>query len=174
MLILNAVGLQIRPSGTRAEKNIVEVLNVNGKIMEKGLVLNKSYDIFNLNEDVSKYERLAHTKNHFEDPYGFDSYEIEIHGYIIELWCEDGHIDSICCSESCMFEGKELINMKYDEFMNIIQEEPLKHEILYIPVKKNWGQNQHVYDFDKSGLQVWVWRGKIRTIIIYDTHAYEE
>ena len=33
-------------------------------------------------------------------------------------------------------------------------------------VKKEYGQNQHVYEFDKSGLQVWVWRNKIRTVII--------
>lgn len=142
--------------------------------MGNELVLNTSYDIFCIGEDISKYKQFIHCTNHYIDPNLYDIYEIEIHGYIIELWCENGHIDSICCRESCMFEGKELINMKYDEFMNIIQEEPLKHEILYMPVKKNRGQNQHVYDFDKSGLQVWVWRGKIRTIIIYDTHAYEE
>ena len=153
------------------EKNIVEVLNVNGKIMEKGLVLNKSYDIFNLNEDVSKYERLAHTKNHFEDPYSFDSYEIEIHGYNIAIESEDGKVDSITCSESCVYNGQELIMMKIEDFLKIIKEVPTDHNIYYLSGSH---QNQHVYDFDESGLQVWVWRGKIRTIIIYDTHAYEE
>ena len=153
------------------EKNIVEVLNVNGKIMEKGLVLNKSYDIFNLNEDVSKYERLAHTKNHFEDPHSFDSYEIEIHGYNIAIESEDGKVDSITCSESCVYNGQELIMMKIEDFLKIIKEVPTDHNIYYLSGSH---QNQHVYDFDESGLQVWVWRGKIRTIIIYDTHAYEE
>ena len=62
--------------------------------MEKGLVLNKSYDIFNLGEDISKYEKLAHAHNHFEDPcsFDFDSYEIEIHGYNITIESEDGRM----------------------------------------------------------------------------------
>ena len=63
------------------------------------------------------------------------------------------------------------VMVKYEDFLNIIKEEPLNHEICYVPYKENWGQNQHVYVFDKSGLQVWVWRGKIRTIIIYDSNT---
>ena len=139
--------------------------------MEKGLVLNKSYDIFYLGEDISKYEKMAHTRNHYNDPDRYDDYEIEIHGYNIELWCADGHIDDICCRESCVYNGIELIRMKFEDFLNIIDEKPCSHEIYYIPCKDNWGQNQHVYVFDKSGLQVWVWRGKIRTIIIYETNS---
>jgi len=155
-------------------RSIVEQINDKDVYMGNELVLNTSYDIFFLGKDISKYEQLIHCINHYVDPNLYDIYEIEIHGYIIELWCEDNHIDSICCRESCIYKGMELVNMKYEDFVNIIQEEPLKHEILYVPIKENWGQNQHVYEFDKSGLQVWVWRGKVRTIIIYDTNAYEE
>ena len=150
-------------------KNIVEKIYDNG--MGKGLVLNTSYDIFCLGKRISKYENLVHHKKIYDDPSRFDDYEIEIHGYNIELWCEDAHIVNICCRESCIFNGNELIKMKYEDFLNIIKEEPLNHEICYIPYKENWGQNQHVYVFDKSGLQVWVWRGKIRTIIIYDSNT---
>lgn len=141
---------------------------------KKGLILNKSYDDFILGTSVINYINRPHQIDRLDDPFACECYTFFQNGFDIELWCEDGHIDSICCRESCMYKGKELINMKYDEFMNIIQEEPLKHEVLYVPVKENWGQNQHVYDYDKSGLQVWVWRGKIRTIIIYDTNACEE
>ena len=31
-----------------------------------------------------------------------DDHEIEIHGYNIELWCENDHIVNICCRESCI------------------------------------------------------------------------
>ena len=150
-------------------KNIVEKIYDKG--MDKGLVLNTSYDIFYLGKSISKYEKLVCNKNSYDDPNRFDDYEIKIHGYNIELWCEDAHIVNICCRESCIFNGNELIKMKYEDFLNIIKEEPLNHEICYVPYKENWGQNQHVYVFDKSGLQVWVWRGKIRTIIIYDSNT---
>ena len=149
-------------------KSIVE--GTNGKVMEKGLVLNKSYDIFCLGEDISKYAKMAHSKMHFNNPNGFDSYEIEIHGYNITLQSEEGHVDNICCSESCIYNGQELIMMKFDDFLRIIKEEPTAHDICYLPGSR---QNQHVYDFDKAGLQVWVWRGKIRTIII-DTYEEEQ
>lgn len=146
------------------------------KQMETGLVLNTPYDIFFLGVDISEYEKLTHHKTHYDDgSFRYDCYEFERNGYNIELYCEDGHtIDSMCCRESCIYKGQELIMMKFEDFLNIINEEPLNHEILFVPCKDNWGQNQHVYDFDKSGLQVWVWRGKIRTIIIDNTNAYEE
>ena len=57
------------------EKNIVESINVKEVIMEKGLVLNTSYDIFYLGEDISKYEKYVRYKKHYDDPNGFDSYE---------------------------------------------------------------------------------------------------
>ena len=53
--------------------------------------------------------------------------------------------------------------MKFEDFLKIIKEEPSDYDICYLP---NSHQNQHVYDFDKSGLQVWVWRSKIRSIVI--------
>ena len=102
--------------------SIVEALNVKEMVMKKGLVLNKSYDIFYLGEDISKYEKLAHDKNHYDDPDRYDDYEIEIHGYNIELWCADGHIDNICCRESCIYNGIELIKMNFDLFLKIIKE----------------------------------------------------
>ena len=137
--------------------------------MEKGLILNKSYDIFCLGENISKYAKMAHRKKHFDDPNGFDSYEIEIHGYNITLQSEEGHVDNISCSESCIYNGQELSNMNFGDFLKIIKEEPAAHDICYLASSH---QNQHVYDFDKAGLQVWVWRGKIKTVII-DTYENE-
>lgn len=147
-------------------KNIVEALNDKELVMEKGLVLNTSYDIFYLGEEISKYEKYVRLKNHYNNPCGFDSYNVEIHGYSILLWSENGHVEQICCYESCIYNGEELIMMTFKDFLSRIKEEPSNHDICYVPCKDNWGQNQHVYDFDKSGLQVWVWRGKIRSVVI--------
>ena len=138
--------------------------------MEKGLVLNESYDIFCLGENIAKYGKMAHYIKHYNDPDRYDDYEVEIHGYNIELLCNQCRVECICCRESCIYNGQELIMMKFDEFLKIIKEEPVDHDICYLPDSH---QNQHVYDFDKAGLQVWVWRGKIRTIYI-DTYEDED
>jgi len=155
------------------ERSIVKQTRDNNIQMQKGLTPNTSYDIFKLGDNISQYEKWIHHRSHYNDPDIYDDYEIKIHGYNIELWCNNGQIVDICCRESCIYNGIELINMKFEDFLNIIKEEPLNHDICYIPFRDNWGQNQHVYVFEKFGLQVWVWRGKIRTIVIYDTYADE-
>ena len=40
------------------------------------------------------------------------------------------------------------------------------YEQIYLLVNGR-GQNQHVYDFSTIGLQVWVWRQKIKSVLIY-------
>ncbi len=63
--------------------------------------------------------------------------------------------------------------MNFNRFLSLINESPNNHETIYVPINKNRGQNQHVYEFDKKGLQIWVWRDKIRTVIIDDSNKYE-
>ena len=79
-------------------KNIVEKKYDNG--IGKGLVLNTSYDIFYLGKSISKYENLVHHKKLYDDPSRFDDYEIEIHGYNIELWVWRGKIRTIIIYDS--------------------------------------------------------------------------
>ena len=50
--------------------------------------------------------------------------------------------------------------------MLIDYQQPDNADILYVPVSKNRGQNQKVYDFDNLGLMIWVWRKKIVNILI--------
>lgn len=133
---------------------------------KKGLILNKSYDDFMLGTSVTNYINRPHQIDKHDDPFTWECYIFFQNGFDIELWCENKIIKSICCNQSCIYKGKELINMNYTEFLCLIDETPLAHDIIYVLVNKNHGQNQHVYDFDKSGLQVWVWRNKIRTVII--------
>ena len=135
---------------------------------ENGLFLNKSYGIFLLGANVSLYENKIHYVEKYEGPpCEWYCYYSDVNGKEIELWCEeDNIITDICCRISCIYKGHELIHMAYEDFLNLINETPHRHEICYVPINKDRGQNQHVYDFDKSGLQIWVWRNKIRTVII--------
>ena len=133
----------------------------------KGLILNKSYDDFKLGNSIMDYKMRPHQIDKHDDaPYPWDCYSFTHYGYEIELWCENNVIKSICCNQSCIYNGHELIGMNYNEFLQIIGEAPIAHDVIYVLVNKERGQHQHVYDFDNSGLQVWVWRNKIRTVII--------
>ena len=157
------------------EKNIAKQIKDNSikNKNKKGLILNTSYDDFELGRKISKYIRRPHYIHKWEDPFLWDCYTFIQDKIEIELFCEDKIVKSICCNESCIFKGKELINMDFQEFLELIGEKPSSHEIEYVVVTKDRGQNQHVYDFDKSGLQIWVWRNKIRTIIISNSEDDE-
>ena len=157
------------------EKNIAKQIKDNpikNKI-KKGLILNTSYDDFELGHKISKYVRRPHYIHKWNDPFQWDCYTFIQEKNEIELFCEDKIIKSICCNESCIYKGKELIKMDFQEFIEIIEEEPASHDIEYVVVTKDRGQNQHVYEFDKSGLQIWVWRNKIRTVIISNSEDEE-
>ena len=139
--------------------------------MEKGLILNTSYNDFILGTNVSdyfdkRYEEGEASDSPYSDTVSFDFYDDEV-----DIWCENNIIESICCTKTCIYEGVNLIGMKFDEFLNRFHfsPNPNDEDIIWLEGGdgKN-GQNQHVYDFDKEGLQIWVWRNKIRTVIICD------
>ena len=140
----------------------------------KGLIINESYDDFELGNNIVKYKDKPHHIDKHNDPFPWDCYNFIHDGHEIELWCENDIIISICCNYSCIYQGQELINMNYKDFLQLIDEIPIKHELIYVLVSKNHGQNQHVYDFEKSGLQIWVWRNKRRTVIISNSNENEE
>ena len=132
-----------------------------------GLILNKSYNDFILGTSITNYMNMPHRIACLNDPQlSMDLYAFFQDGIEYGIWCEDNLIESIRCDESCIYNGQELINMKYEDFLCLIDDVPDDTDVVYVPVTADRGQNQHVYTFDKSGLQVWVWRNRIRTVII--------
>jgi len=146
-------------------KNIVR--QTKGKPKNRnGLILNTSYDDFKLGNSIEEYKNNAYQIDKHDIPSPWECYNFIQNDSEIEVWCENNVIISICCNQSCIYKGHELIHMAYEDFLSLINETPSDHDICYVPINKDRGQNQHVYDFDKSGLQIWVWRNKIRTVII--------
>lgn len=89
------------------------------------------------------------------------------------MWCENNVINTIRCDTTCYYKGYNLIGLKYATFLNLINDIPEEEEdTIYLLLDNGKGQNQHVYEFSKEGLQIWVWRNKIRTVLIYNTHSY--
>lgn len=86
----------------------------------------------------------------------------------IDVWCElDGQINTIRCSSSCIYKGVELIGLEFSKFISLVEKVPDDNDVVYLSRDGHRGQNQHVYDFDSLGLQIWVWRNRIRTVMIY-------
>ncbi len=135
--------------------------------MKRELILNESYGEFILGAAVSSYlkgkeyeKRIYHEKDYENECYTFEGE--------VELWCEGGIINTIRCDTTCYYKGHNLIDLKYTTFLTLINSQPTEEETIYLLRDNGRGQNQHVYEFEKEGLQVWVWRDRVRTILIYD------
>ncbi len=130
------------------------------------LIPNKSLGIFILGDYIEKYLYLSHVqKCENEERFSYNSYEF--YNGNIEVWLtEDNRVRTIHCDKKCYWKNQNLIGMNYNNFLILTQQEPNEEDIIYIPVSTDRGQNQKVYDFDDLGLQVWVWREKIRTVLV--------
>lgn len=137
--------------------------------MKNELSLNKAYGEFVLGVSVDDYLQKRHTKLIYEEKtYTNECYVFEDDG--IEVWCNDGVINTIRCEINCFYNGFNLIGMKYDDFLSYFQWQPSSEDVIYL-LNNGRGQNQHVYEFGEEGLQIWVWRKKIRTIQIYSAQV---
>ncbi len=136
------------------------------------LIPNKSIGIFHIGDNIKKYINLTYRiTRHNEDEIAYDSYQFDELG--ITLWVEENKINSIRCTKECIWKNKNLINMNFDDFLLISNQEPDKKENIYLLVNDR-GQNQMVYDFNKLGLQIWVWREKIRTVIVSNYNEIDD
>ena len=132
----------------------------------RGLILNTAYNDFILDSNISNYLYKNHTKRVYnESTFTISSYYF--YDDEIDIWCgDDGSINTIRCASSCLYQGVELIGLPFQELLSAIHILPSNYEQIYLLVNGR-GQNQHVYDFETIGLQIWVWRQKIKTVLIY-------
>ena len=134
-----------------------------------GLIPNVSYGDFVLGSNINTYLSQEHTKKMY-DEVTFSNISYFFKREEINVWCDtDGSINTIICSSYCLFHNKNLIGMKYTDFLTEFSKGPDSEDNIYVLVSGK-GQRQHVYDFEKDGLQVWVWRNRIRTVLIYNAN----
>lgn len=140
--------------------------------MEKlELIPNVSVGMFVLGDNINKYLNLPHTVEHIEDEYlSYDDYDFP--EQYVSMWVENQKIDTIHCDRYCFWQNENLIGMSYDRFLLLIGgQKPDVEDVCYLPISRDRGQNHKVYDFEDFGLQIWVWRNKIRSVSItkYDS-----
>ena len=150
------------------EENIVVQIKDEKKGI-KELIPNKSLGIFILGSSIKKYVHLPHDLAKNEVKYfSYDSYNFYELGLIV--WVEKGKVETVCCKNECYWRGYNLLKMPIDKFQSLYNVMPDKSEKIYHLVNGR-GQNQMVYDFDKLGLQIWVWRKKIVTVLVSNYEA---
>ena len=86
--------------------------------MEKGLILNTSYNDFILGTHVSDYFDKRHEEGVASDSPYSDTVSFDFYDDGVDIWCENNIIESICCTKTCIYEGVNLIGMKFDDFLN--------------------------------------------------------
>ena len=153
------------------EKAKNTAVEINAKSVRKWeYVPRKSYGPFKLGDRISKYLDMMEENFGYiyykksKRPGAFHDYDIRSLG--ISLWVRYGVIRVIRFEKRFMFRGYNLIKMDYSRFIEIFNVVP--DDIDYkLPVEQKNGRCkwQDVYDFDCLGLQLWVWRDRIVTVL---------
>jgi len=137
------------------------------------LVPNEALGIFKLGVGINDYLKLPHKLKHYDyETFSTDEYEFYRSKVVIWITNEDENkIGTICCTYKCYWKGKNIIGMLFDDFLQLADTLPDGESVEYVPTNRDRGQNQTVYEFDKLGLSIWVWRNRVRTVLIT---KYEE
>lgn len=161
------------------EKNIAEELNgSNTKVIlipGQGVTIqNKDGNcLFKLGNDIREYkfydyEYVSKTIEDNGNCYDADSYNfIDIP---ITAWTDtetgDKYIDLIKCDVTCIWQGKDLIGMLYEVFINNFNVVPDLIDKQWSPGPFKKDRNYSIYTFNSLGISLWVWRNRIRQILI--------
>ena len=132
------------------------------------LIPRHSLGIFVLGDLIDNYLDLPHDFEHIDIDF-YDGYEHDDYYFYkqdVTVWTINNKIDSVRCSVECWWQGKNLIGMLYEDFEYLVQQKPDSEDCEYVPISDFRGQNQKIYNFDDLGLMLWVWRKRIKTIIV--------
>jgi hypothetical protein len=125
-----------------------------------------------ISEYTSVYDYVFYKKNR-DDEFSADFYDFW--GGRITLYVdEDNIVDDVRTRRCCFYKNKNLIGSKFDDFLKTENYQGrIQTEAIYMLVNGK-GQTQKVYDLDDLGLQIWVYRKKIVTVIVWNPDFYEE
>lgn len=116
-----------------------------------------------------KYEYISKEELEvYSDTYTFPDFGVS-------LWTDEKTnkiIYEIKTDTSCVFKGHELINMPYNDFLILVNMLPDDISDIYTRGAKKNGRYYGVYYFDKLGLTLYVWRGRIRFLNITNYDVY--
>ena len=105
--------------------------------------------------DIYKFEYFK-----CEDATEWDMYKVP--DLSIEIYTENETIVSIACRKHCYFKGINIIGMNLVDFYNLLKLSPNRTvDKIYV---KEGNHYQDVIEISEIGVQIWVYRGKIKTV----------
>lgn len=168
------------------EKKNVKVKNTTDKpkveiLLTKGAhVFSKNLDINILcGNNIQEYKQYIseYISHEHERPCNDDEYWMFNDLFVVFTDGETGNhlIESIHSLDTFLLQGFELIGMPYKDFYDIFKWEPenIEEKFYTAGSKKNW-RYYTIYYYDKKGIQLWVWRNRIRDVIIIDPRSLED
>jgi len=146
------------------EKTIATVTKDN---ITMQFIPNYSVGDFIFKTPIDLYLEKPHSVETFKEKYyNYDSYYFYEDDVTVDV--ENGLVCNIICDNNFYWNNYNLIRMNFEFFLLEFNLKYDYFEKIYLAGIK---QTQKVYDFDELGLQVWVWRNLIRTVIV---SKYEE
>ena len=124
---------------------------------------NDSLGPIKLNSNISKYTNRYRIEK-LEDPTdttGWTSYEINADGIVIDVDELSGLIVSVTARKKCLLDGKNMIGRSLSELNELLPEQTVEKGDA---VEYEDGDLRTPYDYENSGLQVWVSNGSIMSI----------
>lgn len=145
----------------------------------KGVSIANSNVFFKLGSNIRRYQPMKYDLSHSDKSDSFNTSFYELFDYPIEIWTNNekkaGTIETIRCEKTCVWNGIELIGMLYDDFITQFHLIHDCYDKVYSYGPKRNGREYEVYDFYNYGLSIWVWRKRIRDILVSDyTEAIKE
>ena len=108
-----------------------------------GLIPNVSYGDFVLGSNINMYLSQEHTKKMYDEA-TFSNISYFFKREEINVWCDtDGSINTIICSSYCLFHNKNLIGMKYTDFLTEFSKEPDSEDNIYVLVSGKGNGNMY-------------------------------
>lgn len=128
------------------------------------VVLNplKSVGEYVFKSDISAYKHSALEVGEIDKSTNWITYEMP-NG--IDLYVEDGKVESIACRETCYYAGLDLIGITlraFETLFDLPNRDAKDKDMVYMA---EYNDRVHVLEYDEVGLQVWAYEDEIFNII---------
>ncbi|MEM6320454.1 MAG: hypothetical protein AAF960_22485 [Bacteroidota bacterium] len=127
---------------------------------------------FKFGKKIDDFLHLGHFDVNPPEKYSSKSYTMQ--NPEITIWVNEANlIETIGCYEECLYKGRNMIEMKIDEFIAWSDTNYYgKPDIL--DFEENSDIPQKVYEFEDIGLQIWTKLNVIITVIASEYESYGE
>ena len=113
---------------------------------------------------ISSYtEMLGLRLEHYQEVAGYKESHFKVSGVDIEIYIQDGLVDTVISREVFMFNDVNVIEAAMADLAGILGVEPDEKDVLDLS-DDDEAAPYEVLDYHKLGIQVWLMNGKVESI----------